>query len=61
MLPIPLTYAVSKPWTVMVIGTYTLLAHPAVPSSERHVNKALGAVSQAYLDLACAVAPLDCG
>lgn len=59
MLAVPLTYAVAQPWAVVVVGADTLLAHPAVPGSKRHVDEALGAEPQADLDLAGLLTPLN--
>ena len=61
MFSIPLSNAVAKPWAVVVVCAHTLLAHSAVPCSERHVDQTLGAVPQADLDLPSAIAPLNSG
>lgn len=45
----------------MVVRRDAFLAHPAVPSSERHVYQALGAVSERDLDFSSPVAPLHSG
>jgi hypothetical protein len=60
MLSVPLTDAVSNPRTVMIVCTYTFLAHPAVPCSQWHIYQALSAIPKTDFDFASFLAPLDC-
>ena len=59
MTSVALTDAVSKPWAVVVIGANALLAHTAVSSPKRHVNKANVAVTKSVFNFPSTVASLN--
>ena len=61
MLSIALSHAISEPRTMMIIRWHALLAQPAVPGAQRHINQALRAVPETNFNFTGLLAALDRG